>query len=157
MQIGFQDRLLLGAFVFILLAQANDRTKRRDIIAVAFGLGINVADVVRNGLFFFFKMLDALDDRLELILCEARGRAFLGLVLDGGGGGYGGHEGLPALTQRICTVERCASRRDFARHDPTQTPVIHNRVAPPASISAYAASFRIRPSARCSLRADTWR
>jgi ATP-binding cassette subfamily F protein uup len=51
-----------------LLAQPHDGAQRLDVEAVALGLGVDVADVVGDGLFFFFQPLDALDDRLELIL-----------------------------------------------------------------------------------------
>src|SRR5262249_6021885 len=100
-------------------------------------------------------MLDALDDRLELILCEACGRAVLTLVLDVGGCGGDRHEALlawpppypgsasvplalPRERQRRCLVQcgrdarapregapRCASRPGFARRTWAPMPVIH--------------------------------
>src|SRR5215470_10767436 len=122
MQIGLQDRLLLGTLVLVLLAQAYDCAKRRDIIAIAFGFRINVANVVGNSLLFFFQMLDPLDDCPQLILCEARGRAFLGLVLDGSGGGYGGHEGPLALTQRTRRARDCETAAACAISCPASHP-----------------------------------
>ena len=68
------------ALVGVLLAHPHDGAQRLDVIAVALGLGIDVADVVGNGLLFFFQPLDALDDGLELVLGESR----RGLFLDGG-------------------------------------------------------------------------
>src|SRR3974377_629615 len=97
MQIGFQNGLLLGAFVLVLLAQAYDRAKRGDVIPIPLGLRIDVADVAGNSLLLFFEMFDAFDDCLALILCEACGRAVLTLVLDVGGCGGDRHDPLLAL------------------------------------------------------------
>src|SRR6202166_716244 len=59
LHVGFQDGFLLGALVFVLLAQANDGTQRLDVEAVALGFRIDVADIVGDRLFFFFQPLDA--------------------------------------------------------------------------------------------------
>ena len=80
LHVGFQDGFLFRPLVGVLLAQAHDGAQRLDVEAVALGLGIDVADVVRDGLLLFFQPLDALDDGLELIFREF-GR---GLFLDGG-------------------------------------------------------------------------
>ena len=76
-QVGFQDRLLLLALVDVLLAQPHHGAQRLDVEAVAFGLGIDVADVVGDRLLFFFEPLDALDEGLELILGETVGGLFV--------------------------------------------------------------------------------
>src|ERR1700691_2548477 len=60
-------------------------------------------------------MLDALDDRLELILCEASRRVVLGLFLDGGSGGCGGHGALLALTHLICERKTWRKPRQFRK------------------------------------------
>src|ERR1700757_3435311 len=78
LHIGFQDALLLLALVGILLAQAHDGAQRLHIETVALALGVDVANVVGDGLFLFFQPLDALDDGLELISCKfCRGRFFV--------------------------------------------------------------------------------
>src|SRR5260370_34035155 len=93
LHVGFQNGLLFGALVGVLLAQPHDGTQRLDVEAVALGFGIDVADVVGDRLLFFFKPFDALDDGLELVFGEL-GR---GLVLDGGG--RGGHRVLLSGTE----------------------------------------------------------
>ena len=70
-----------GALVGVLLAHAHDGAQRLDVVAVALGFRIDVADIVGDRLLFFFQTLDALDDGLELVFGEFR----RGLVLDGGG------------------------------------------------------------------------
>ena len=60
-QVGLQNRLVLLALVDVLLAQAHHDTQRLDVEAVALGFGIDIADVVGEGLFFFFEPFDALD------------------------------------------------------------------------------------------------
>src|SRR5258708_7109822 len=75
LHVGFQDGFLFGPLVGVLLAQAHDGAQRLDVEAVALGLRIDVADVVRDRLLFFFQPLDALDDGLELVFCKfGRGR-----------------------------------------------------------------------------------
>ena len=74
LQIGIQDRLLLGALVGVLLAHADDGAQRLDVVAVALGFAVDVLDVVGNRLLFLFKPLDALDDGLELVLGEGMRR-----------------------------------------------------------------------------------
>src|SRR5258708_20904892 len=66
LHIGFQDGFLFGPLVGVLFAQAHDGAQRLDVEAVALGLRIDVADIVRNRLLFFFKPLTALDAVLEL-------------------------------------------------------------------------------------------
>src|SRR3954471_1341202 len=84
LHVGFQNGFLLGAFVGVLLAQTHDGAQRLDIETVAFAFGIDVADVVGDGLLFFFQPLDALDDGLQLVFCKSgRGR-----FLNGGGRGH---------------------------------------------------------------------
>src|ERR1700730_13003548 len=83
LHIGFQDGFLLGALVGVLLAQPHDGAQRLDIKAVAFRLGIDVADIVGNRLLFFFQSFDTLNDGLELVL----GESCRGLFLDGGSSG----------------------------------------------------------------------
>src|ERR1700733_1769610 len=88
LHVSLQDGFLFGPLVGVLLAQAHDGAQRLDVVAVAFGFGIDIADIVRNRLLFFFQPLDALDDGLELVFGEFR----RGLFLDGGG--RGGHRVL---------------------------------------------------------------
>src|SRR5712664_292613 len=64
LHIGFQDGFLFGPLVGVLFAQAHDGAQRLDVEAVAFGLRIDIADIVRNRLLFFFQPLDAFDDGL---------------------------------------------------------------------------------------------
>jgi hypothetical protein len=85
LHIGLQDGLLFLALVGILLAQAPDGAQCLHVEAIALALGIDVADIVGDRLLLFFQPLDALDDRLELILGEAGCLIF---VLHGGGGGH---------------------------------------------------------------------
>src|SRR6266536_2545829 len=71
LHIGFQNRLGFGALVGILLAQAHDGAQRLDVETVALAFGVDVADVVGDGLLLFLQPLDALDDSLELVFCES--------------------------------------------------------------------------------------
>src|SRR4051794_6990655 len=89
LHIRLENRLGLGALVRVLLAHAHDGAQRLDVVAVALGLGEDVADVVGDRLLFFLQPLDALDDGLELVLGKFR----RGLVVADGGGG--GHLGTP--------------------------------------------------------------
>src|SRR5882672_12015346 len=86
--VGLKHRLVLHPLVLILLAQPHDRAQRLDVIAIALGLGIDVADVVSDRLLLLLEPLDALDDGLELILGETR-RGLLGLDGGSGGGSHG--------------------------------------------------------------------
>src|ERR1700674_2396233 len=88
LHVGFENGLLLGALVGVLLAQTHDRAQRLDVEAVALGLGVDVANVVGDGLLLLLQPLDTLDDGLELIFCES----CRGLFLDGSG--RGGHRVL---------------------------------------------------------------
>ena len=81
LHVGFQNRLLLGALVGVLLAHAHDGAQRLDVVTVALGFGIDVADIVGDRLLFLFQPFDALDDGLELVFCKFR----RGFFLDGGG------------------------------------------------------------------------
>src|SRR5262249_5978391 len=86
---GLQDRFLLLALVGILLSQANDGAQRLDVVAVALGFRIDIADVVGDGFLFLLQPLDPLDDGFELVLGEARRLRFVRFVgLDGGRGGH---------------------------------------------------------------------
>ena len=69
--IEFQDRLLLGTLVGILLANGDDLAQDLGVEAVALGLGIDFLDVRGNGRLFLFHALDALDKRPELVLGNA--------------------------------------------------------------------------------------
>ena len=84
-QIGLEDSLVLLALVAVLFAHAHHDAQRLDVEAVALGLGIDVADIVRDGFLFFFELFHAFDERLELILGETVGGLF---VFDGGSGGH---------------------------------------------------------------------
>src|SRR6266446_9050928 len=88
LHIGFENGLLLGALVGVLLAQTHDRAQRLDVEAVALGLGVDVADIVGDDLLLLLQPLDALDAGLELIFCECCRRLFLD------GSGRGGHRVL---------------------------------------------------------------
>jgi hypothetical protein len=46
LEIGFQNGFLLGALVGVLLAHPHDSAQCLDVVAVALGLGIDIADVV---------------------------------------------------------------------------------------------------------------
>src|SRR4051812_12876346 len=107
LHIGFQDGFLLGALIGVLLPQTHDGAQRLDVVAVALGFGIDVADIVRDRLLFLFQPLDAFDDGLELVFCEFR----RGFVLNGGGGG--GHRVL--LNGTECRAERSSAARFTAR------------------------------------------
>ena len=65
---------MFHALVLVLLAQAHDRAQRLHVVAVALGLGVDVADVVGDRLLLFLEPLDALDEGLELILGEIGSR-----------------------------------------------------------------------------------
>src|SRR6266540_5502135 len=83
MHISLEDRLLLLALVGVLLAQPHDRAQSLDVEAVRLGFGIDVADIVGDGLLLFLEPLDALHEGFEVILRKAGG----GLFLDGGSSG----------------------------------------------------------------------
>src|SRR5581483_1054853 len=85
LHIGLENGLGFLALVGILLAQSHDGAQRLDVEAVALAFGIDVADVVGDGLLLLLKPLDALDDGLELVLGETC-RVFFP-----GGGSGGGH------------------------------------------------------------------
>src|SRR5438105_5068314 len=53
--------LLFGAVVGVHLAQLDDRTERLDVVAVALGLGVDVADVVSDVLLVRLQRLNALN------------------------------------------------------------------------------------------------
>src|SRR5665647_851626 len=103
LHIGFQDGFLFGALIGVLLAQADDGAQRLDVEAVALGLRIDVADIIRDRLLFFFQPLDALDDGLELVF----GKFCRGRFLDGGSSG--GHRVL--LNELMVEEERRTLRR----------------------------------------------
>src|SRR5712671_781262 len=107
LHVGFQDGLRFRALIGVLLAQAHDGAQRLDVEAVALGFGIDVADIVRDRLLFFFQAFDTLDDGLELVFGEFR----RGLFLDGGGGG--GHRVL--LNGTDVAAERSSAARFPAR------------------------------------------
>ena len=79
---------MLGALVGVLLAQAHDGAQRLDVVAVALGFRIDIANVVGDGFLLLLQPLDPLDNGLELILGKSR----RGLFLDGGSSG--GHRVL---------------------------------------------------------------
>src|SRR3979409_528490 len=47
LHVGFQNGLLLSALVGVLLSHSDDRAQRLDVVAIALGFGIDVADIVR--------------------------------------------------------------------------------------------------------------
>src|SRR5690242_14489320 len=77
LHVGLENGLGLGALIGVLLAQANDLAQRLDVEPVALAFGIDVADVVGDGLLLFFQPLDTLDDGLQLILCKSCRRRFV--------------------------------------------------------------------------------
>ena len=89
MQIGFEDRhfedrLGLLALVDVLAPELDNGAQRPHIEAVTLGLREYVAYVVGESFLLLLKSLDALDERLELILGEPmRGRLVFGLGLWG--------------------------------------------------------------------------
>src|SRR5712691_8858888 len=97
MQIGLEDRLVLLALIGVLLAHPHDRAQRLDVETVRLGLGIDIANVVGDGLLLFFEPFDAFDEGLQVILRKTGG----GLFLDSGGSS---HLSPPPVTQRVaCT------------------------------------------------------
>ena len=57
-QIGLEDSILLLAFVDVLLAQPHHDPQRLDVVAVALGFRIDVADIVGDRLLFLLKSLE---------------------------------------------------------------------------------------------------
>jgi len=53
------------------LPHANDLAHDLGVESGAFGLGIDLFDVLAKGALFFLQALDALDERLELVLGES--------------------------------------------------------------------------------------
>src|ERR1700687_817530 len=72
LHIRLQDGFLLGALVGVLLAHPDAGAQRLDVVAVALGFGIDVADLGEALLLFLSQPLDALDDGLELVFGEFR-------------------------------------------------------------------------------------
>ena len=83
-QIGVQDQLVLLPLLGVLLAQADHGAQRLDVEAVALRFGIDVADVVGDGLLLFLQPLDPLDEGLQLVLGETGLGGFGLLFFDGG-------------------------------------------------------------------------
>ena len=67
LQIEVEDRLLLGPLIGVALADGDDLAQHLDVVAVALGLGVDLLDVVGDGLLLFLETLDALHDALELV------------------------------------------------------------------------------------------
>ena len=68
----------------VLLAQADHGAESLDVEAVALRLGIDVADVVGDGLLLLLEPLDTLDEGLQLVLGETGLGGFGLLFFDGG-------------------------------------------------------------------------
>ena len=80
-QVSFENCLGFLALVDVLAPELDDGAQRLHVEAVALGFREHIADVVGEGLLLLLKSLDALDERLELILGEPmRGRLVFGLV-----------------------------------------------------------------------------
>src|SRR5580698_5516770 len=110
-QVGLENSLVLLTLVDVLLAQPHHDAQRFDVEAVALGLRVNVADVVGDRLLLLFEPLDALDDRLELILGEAVGGLFV--IFSGSGGG---HRVLLAFQLREVSVAGRFSSKQACDH-----------------------------------------
>src|SRR5215467_5847967 len=101
MQVGLEDRLMLLAFIGVLLAHANDDTQCFGIKAVGLGFRVDVADIVGDGLFLLFEPLNALDEGFEVVLGNAGGGHALWLL-------GGSHLGPAAsrLSERTAAASR---------------------------------------------------
>ena len=66
-EIGGQHRLFLAPLVLVLLAQADHCPERLDVEAVAFGLGIDLAQIGGERRLLLLEPLDAGDDGAKLI------------------------------------------------------------------------------------------
>src|SRR5580704_18088653 len=64
-QVCLENGLLLPALIDVLLAQPHHDAQRLDVITRALGFGVDVANIVGEGLLLFFKPLDAFDERLK--------------------------------------------------------------------------------------------
>src|SRR5579872_1688227 len=69
-QVKLEHRLLLLPVGAFHLAQPNDLTHDPRVESRAFCLRINFANIISQGLFFFFKTLDALDERTQMFFCK---------------------------------------------------------------------------------------
>ena len=67
MQIGGQHGLFLAPLVLVLLAQADHRAERLHVEAVAFGLGIDLAQIGGERRLLLLQPLDAGDDGTKLV------------------------------------------------------------------------------------------
>src|SRR3546814_1447835 len=65
--IGFEDRLFLLIFLFLLLADRHDLLDRLGVVAAGFGFAHHVLDVVADALLFFFEPFGALDQQPQFV------------------------------------------------------------------------------------------
>src|SRR5208282_3632027 len=65
--VDVEERLLLLALGAVQLAQADDLAQHPEIEAAALGLGVDVADIVRERLLLILQPLDPLDQRAQLL------------------------------------------------------------------------------------------
>ena len=70
MQIRVENGFLLRPFAGILLAHPDNRAQGLYVIAIAFGLRVNIGAVVLPILDFGLDIFDALDNRLELVAVD---------------------------------------------------------------------------------------
>jgi hypothetical protein len=61
--VGFENGFLFGAVFGRHLSHPDEGAQRLDVVAVAFGLDVNVANVVRDRLLVFFQPFDTVDER----------------------------------------------------------------------------------------------
>src|SRR5262249_27165315 len=144
--VGLEHRLVFHPLVLVLLAQAHHGTHGLHVVAVALGLGIDVADIVGNRLLLLLEPLDALDESLELILGET-GRCLRGR---GGFGSGGGHGHSSHLEPHGFRCERCEVKARGA----SSTPYAHLH----CDIANHANQCLcdLSKAACCSLLASRW-
>jgi hypothetical protein len=85
MEIGVEHRHLLPPLVLILLADADHRTQRLHVEAIAFRLGIDLAKVGGEGRFLLLEPLDAGHNGTKLVfgcVLELHSRPLILLTID---------------------------------------------------------------------------
>src|SRR5215211_3157740 len=141
--VRLEDRLVLAAFVGVLLAQAHDGAQCLGVEPVGLRLRVDVAHVVGEGFLFLLEPLDALDEGLEMILGETSGRLFL----HGGGSGHRAllTDGVEALI--VAQVSRAALTK--SSHDAG-----HPQECTGKKINACVRPVRMPPAALSRLPSD---
>src|SRR5207253_2120140 len=73
MEVDVEERFLLIALLLVLLADPDDLAKDLHVEAVAFGFGVDGLFVLGEPLDLLLELLDALDERPQLIPCNSTG------------------------------------------------------------------------------------